>query len=198
MIMAFKHVAIEIFLAFKLSITFFRSMLYLAKLKALYPTLNVEVPNTIRFDTIGAIQLGEGVSIGPYSEIVVLASDPHSSVAGKLVIGSEVIIGKGGNIRAAGGEIRIGTRSMLAQDVTLIASNHRVEKGKQYLDLGWDESKVGVNIGNNVWIGAGAIILPGVTIGEDAVIAAGAVVTKSVPSGEVWAGVPARRIRNSQ
>lgn len=50
-------------------------------------------------------------------------------------------------------------------------------------------------IGDNVWIGAGAIILKGVTIGDNAVIAAGAVVTSAVAPGEVVAGVPARRRR---
>jgi maltose O-acetyltransferase len=46
-------------------------------------------------------------------------------------------------------------------------------------------------IGNNVWIGAGAIILKGVTIGDGAVVAAGAVVTKDVAGGTIVAGVPA-------
>ncbi|WP_281421535.1 DapH/DapD/GlmU-related protein [Thermus brevis] len=49
-------------------------------------------------------------------------------------------------------------------------------------------------IGDGVWIGAHAIILRGVRIGDRAVIAAGAVVTKDVPPGEIWGGVPARRI----
>ncbi len=51
-----------------------------------------------------------------------------------------------------------------------------------------------VHIGNDVWVGAGVTILPGVTIGDGAIIAAGAVVTRDVPSGERWAGVPARRM----
>lgn len=198
MIMKFTRVLTEIFLVFRLVLTSIRGLLYLAKLKATYPTLNVEVPNTIRFDDIKAIILAENVSIGPYSEIVVLATDRHSSVAGRLVVGSQTIIGKGANIRAAGGEIRLGVRSMLAQDVTLIASNHLIELGKDYVDLKWDERRVGVNIGNNVWIGAGAIILPGVHVGDNAVIAAGSVVTKSVPGGEIWAGVPACCIRKLQ
>jgi maltose O-acetyltransferase len=49
-----------------------------------------------------------------------------------------------------------------------------------------------VTIGENVWIGGGAIILPGVTIGDDAVIGAGAVVTRSVPAGRTVVGNPAR------
>lgn len=48
-----------------------------------------------------------------------------------------------------------------------------------------------VHIGENVWIGAGAIILPGVTIGDGSVVAAGAVVNKNVPDNVMVAGVPA-------
>ncbi|HEX6978969.1 MAG TPA: sugar O-acetyltransferase [Alphaproteobacteria bacterium] len=52
-----------------------------------------------------------------------------------------------------------------------------------------------VRIGNNVWIGGGAIILPGIVIGDDAVIAAGSVVTRDVPAGATVAGNPARALR---
>lgn len=51
-----------------------------------------------------------------------------------------------------------------------------------------------VTIGNNVFIGAGSIVLPNVTIGENAVIGAGSVVTKDVPSNTVFAGNPAKQI----
>ena len=47
----------------------------------------------------------------------------------------------------------------------------------------------------NVWLGAGAKILPGVTVGENSIVAAGAVVTKSVPKNSVVAGVPAKIIK---
>ena len=53
-----------------------------------------------------------------------------------------------------------------------------------------------VVIGNDVFIGARSIILKGVTIGENSVIGAGSVVTKSVPANQIWAGNPARFIRN--
>lgn len=51
-----------------------------------------------------------------------------------------------------------------------------------------------IQIGDNCFIGARSLILPGVVIGNDAIVAAGSVVTKSIPEGEVWGGVPARKI----
>ena len=51
-----------------------------------------------------------------------------------------------------------------------------------------------IHVGNDCFIGAKSIILPGVSIGDKSIVAAGAVVAKSIPSGEVWGGVPARFI----
>jgi maltose O-acetyltransferase len=50
-------------------------------------------------------------------------------------------------------------------------------------------------LGDNVWLGGGAIVCPGVTIGDDTVVGAGAVVTRDLPAGVVAAGVPARVLR---
>jgi acetyltransferase-like isoleucine patch superfamily enzyme len=58
------------------------------------------------------------------------------------------------------------------------------------------KKKAPVVIGNNVFIGAYSIILKGVTIGDNAVIGAGSVVTKSVPENQIWAGNPAKFIKN--
>ena len=52
-----------------------------------------------------------------------------------------------------------------------------------------------ITIGNNVWLGGGAIICPGVTIGDNSSIGAGSVVTKSIPDNSVAVGNPCRVIR---
>lgn len=59
-----------------------------------------------------------------------------------------------------------------------------------------NRAKAPVNIGNNVFIGTGSIVLKGVTIGDNSIIGAGSVVSRSVPANEIWAGNPARKIRD--
>lgn len=58
----------------------------------------------------------------------------------------------------------------------------------------WDIIKP-INIGDNVYIGIGSIILPGVNIGDNVIIGAGSIVTKDIPSNSVYAGIPARYIK---
>lgn len=58
------------------------------------------------------------------------------------------------------------------------------------------EKKICVNIGNDVWIGLGVLIMEGVTIGDGAVIGAGSIVTKNVPPYEIWVGNPAHKLKD--
>lgn len=88
--------------------------------------------------------------------------------------------------------IYVGDHVMLGPNVTISAGTHPVapelrEKGMQY--------NLPVRIGNNVWIGSGAQILPGVTIGDNSVIGAGSVVTKDIPANVVAVGNPCRPMR---
>lgn len=147
------------------------------------------------YDDIGAITIGNGVSVGPQSVIEVVSTSAMSPVPGSLHISDGAAIGWFANIRAAGGRISIGRNALLAQNITLVASNHTLSRSAPYKDLPWDAARTGVDIGDNAWIGAGAIILPGCSVGQGAVIGAGSVVTRSVPPWEIWAGSPARRIR---
>jgi acetyltransferase-like isoleucine patch superfamily enzyme len=98
-------------------------------------------------------------------------------------------------VRATGGLIQIGNHCLIGQGVSLIASNHQYKAGHIYWQLPWDETKTGVTVGNNVWVGCGVIILPGCVIGDNAIIGAGSVVTKCVPPATIWAGNPARQLR---
>ena len=87
--------------------------------------------------------------------------------------------------------VTIGDDSMIASHVQITTSTHTYDR-LPYRDHRVDAPVV---IGRNVWIGSGAIILPGVTIGENSVVGAGSVVTQSIPPNSVVVGVPARVIK---
>jgi maltose O-acetyltransferase len=85
--------------------------------------------------------------------------------------------------------IRIGAACQVATSVQLLTATHPVEP--ELRREGW-ESGAPITIGDNVWLGGGAIVCPGVTIGDDTVVGAGAVVTRHLPAGVVAVGNPAR------
>ena len=88
--------------------------------------------------------------------------------------------------------IHIGENVMLAPNVQLYAAYHPLDAATR---ISGPELAASITIGDNVWIGGGAIILPGVTIGDNAVIGAGSVVTKDIPANVVAVGNPCRVIR---
>ena len=81
---------------------------------------------------------------------------------------------------------------MLAPSVKIFTATHPVEYEARNSGIEYAKE---IRIGDNVWIGGGAIINPGVTIGENSVIGSGSVVTKDIPANVVAAGNPCRVIR---
>lgn len=146
----------------------------------------------------------------------VAAQDPAE---GRRLLGELLgAIGEGTNVRPPlyvdyGKYIRIGARSFvnfglvaldvapivigddvqIGPNVQLLTPTHPIEPEPRRAKL---EAARPITIGDNVWIGGGAIVLPGVTVGENSVIGAGAVVTRDVPANVVVAGNPARILRN--
>lgn len=88
--------------------------------------------------------------------------------------------------------IYVGDCVMFGPNVTVATAAHPLDPEKRKHALQYNRP---VRIGANVWIGSGAVILPGVTIGENSVIGAGSVVTKDIPSGVVAVGNPCRVIK---
>ena len=88
--------------------------------------------------------------------------------------------------------IRIGAACQIASGVQILTPTHPIDPEPRR--LGW-ESAQPITIGDNVWLGGGAIVCPGVTIGENTVVGAGAVVTRDLPGGVVATGVPASVLR---
>ncbi|WP_404341706.1 sugar O-acetyltransferase [Pseudoalteromonas mariniglutinosa] len=90
------------------------------------------------------------------------------------------------------GAISIGDDCLIGPNVQLLAVSHAVEP-KQRLQK--ENFAAPITIGNNVWIGAGVIVLAGVTIGDNAVVGAGSVVTKDIAANTVVAGNPTMKIK---
>lgn len=96
------------------------------------------------------------------------------------------------NFTGERGRMELGDRVSIGPKCTFILMSHpNSSQIRKYIR--WKPAFI--KIENDVWIGAGAIVLPGITIGEGAIVGAGAVVTKDVPAHAVVAGNPARVIR---
>jgi acetyltransferase-like isoleucine patch superfamily enzyme len=121
----------------------------------------------------------------------VFANGSHFYIGGDVIISSFTVL-KGGYGESA--RIEIDDYTKIGPGVVIVSSNHNYEKKNETIK---DQSSTykPVIIGKDCWIGANATVLAGVTIGDGAVIGAGAVVNKDVPEYEVWAGVPAQKIK---
>jgi maltose O-acetyltransferase len=88
--------------------------------------------------------------------------------------------------------ITIGIACQIASRVQFLTATHPIDPRPRR--SGW-ESAEPIAVGDNVWLGGGAILCPGVSIGDDTVVGAGAVVTRDLPAGVVAVGTPARVVR---
>jgi acetyltransferase-like isoleucine patch superfamily enzyme len=131
------------------------------------------------------LRIGQKTTIDPNSEILL---DENSS----LLIGEDVFIGKNCNLRV-NGKICIGNHVRIAQMVSLIGGQYSF-RSKRELICAQPFQVKGVTIGDDVWIGVGAVVLPGVSVGTGAVVGAGTIVTKSVAPYSIVVGNPMRLI----
>ena len=90
------------------------------------------------------------------------------------------------------GHIYVGNRVLIGPNVVVTTANHPLNPELRRYEMQYNRD---VYIGENVWIGAGAIILPGVHIGKNAVIGAGSVVTRDIPENVLAVGNPCHVIR---
>jgi maltose O-acetyltransferase len=128
------------------------------------------------------IKRGRGTRV--YSNVFV--KDPRNIVIGKnSFINYESLLWA-----TPHGKIFIGDDVIFGPRVSVIASNHGTQKSGLIRENPWEDADI--IIGNDVWIGANAVILAGVRVANGAVIAANAVVTHDVESYQIVGGVPAR------
>ena len=109
-----------------------------------------------------------------------------------ISIGDFFVCSTGCSLRAVDAEINIGRKVSFGPYVLVIGANHGMEKDTAVQDQPQKSSRV--DIGDDVWVGAGSILLPGVEIGEGVVVAAGSVVKEKVEPMTVVAGAPAKPV----
>jgi maltose O-acetyltransferase len=127
-----------------------------------------------------------GVKIDGFAHIYgsqLILGPQNVSIGDQALINAECLF-------EAAAPIRIGAGTYVGPRVALLTTNH--------IGASLASEFKPVTIGQGVWIGAGATVVPGVTIGDGAVVGAGAVVTKDVPAGARVAGVPAKPMRRSE
>lgn len=135
----------------------------------------------------GAVELADGVHL--HRDTII-----QTGMGGSVMIGAHTHIQAHCQFSAYKAPIRIGSHVEIGPRCAFYPYDHSFASGelisKQPL-----QTKGGVVVEDNVWLGVGVIVLDGVRIGKGAVIGAGAVVTKDVPDGAIAVGVPARVVR---
>ena len=155
-----------------------------------YALHGILLPAGSRIARVDAVTVGSGFSLGRNCSIY--CQDPERG--SRLTIGNRVALNDNVTLNAdCGGQIEIGNDVLIAPNVVVRAANHRfANRDAPIRTQGHDAGSI--HIGDDVWIGANAVILPGVTIGRGAVIGAGSVVTRDVSDYTIVAGVPARPV----
>lgn len=126
---------------------------------------------------------GDEVNVRPN---VYFGRGSHIRIGNRSMIGADSIVG-------SAAEVTIGDDVMMGPQVLIYTSNHGIELGSPMRTQQSVNSPV--TIGNDVWIGARCILLPGITINDGAVVAAGAVVSTDVPQNAIVGGVPAQLLK---
>ena len=138
-----------------------------------------------------------------YIKIVMLENKYNCSISSQstftgpfnnISIGKNTRINKLSNFRFKKGKISLGRNIIVAQYVSVITHSYNYEKSENIKDQKMYSKDV--KIGNDVWLGAYSVIMPGTKIGDGAIIGAHSVVNTDVPDYEIWAGIPARKIKS--
>ena len=134
-----------------------------------------------------SIKMGDRVHI--YCDCIL-----ETGEKGRIVIGADTHIQPRCQFSGYMGVIQIGNKVQIAPNCAFYPYNHSIESDRMICKQPL-QSKGGIIIEDDVWLGTGVIVLDGVRIGQGAVIAAGSVVTKNIPEMSIAAGVPAKVIK---
>lgn len=141
-------------------------------------------------DNINSLKRGKNLIVGPNCK---LYPCKYISIGNNLFVGRNVTISTSESGRSP---IKIGNDVMLAERVMIIGGNHEILRTDIPINEQGEGKQGEIIIEDDVWIGAGSIILTGITIGKGTVIGAGSVVTKSIPEYSIAVGNPVRVIKN--
>jgi maltose O-acetyltransferase len=129
--------------------------------------------------------------LGSVAEDVRIRAPFHCDYGSYITIGARTFVNFGAVFLDAA-PITVGADVQIGPNVQLLTPTHELDTERRR--AGWEKA-LPVTIGDNVWLGGGAIVCPGVTIGANTVVGAGSVVTRDLPAGVLAVGNPARVIR---
>ena len=153
------------------------------------PTANISPLADIERSVRGTL-----IEIGARTQVDSFVKIKPAGGSGEVVIGADCAINSGTVIYTGNG-VRIGDAVLIAANCTLAPTNHEIaDRTRRIRDQGFMESRGGIVIEDDVWLGAGVVVLDGAVIGQGCVVAAGSVVRGRLEPYGVYAGNPVRRI----
>lgn len=136
-------------------------------------------------DISNLLSMGEGTTVSSFCQL--------KARHGELRLGRKVGLAVGCSLSPGEKGLRIGDNSMFGPYVLVVSSNYRYDQLDVPLVEQGSTSK-GIDIGNNVWIGGGSVILDGASIGNNVIVGAGSVVSGTVPDNVIIQGNPAKLV----
>jgi len=143
---------------------------------------------------IEASSRGTPITIGARTMIDAFVKIKPAGGSGAVEIGADCAVNSG-TVMYTGNGIRIGDAVLIAANCTLAPTNHEFgDRATRIRDQGFQPSRGGIVIGDDVWLGANTVVLDGAVIGQGCVIAAGSVVRGELEPYSIYAGAPAKRV----
>ena len=160
--------------------------------------MSVQIDPTARVSPLADIEAsvrGTRIVIGPECMVDAFVKIKPVGGTGDVVLGRNCYLNSGCVVYSGNG-VSFGNDVLVAANCVFAAANHAFDRTDVAIRLqGFQPSRGGIRIGNDVWIGAGVVLLDGAEIGDGTVVAAGSVVTGRLPPMTVCAGTPAKVLK---
>lgn len=156
-----------------------------------HSSIDATVLVTGNLDALSQLQIGAGTEI---QRLCRISLGDGKTDRPQLGIGERAFIGQCTHLSVMQ-PLTIGRNTIIGANCYLLTNQHRFQSREIPIrDQGYDCAPL--TIGEEVWIGANCVIMPGIVIGKGAIIGAGSVVNKNVGAYEIWAGLPAKKIKD--